>query len=123
MRTPFRIRFNATDEFTKELGDRAPNIEPIVRATMLFRPSAITPNVQLVYVLATYIREVGNDLIEHVELERFCGEQWPEGMGGKGTTAEEYAQNNLKIIRTFCEPLNIEVRAGTYEPIIHDLRP
>jgi hypothetical protein len=114
-----KVSFHNLDEFLAELEAAPPNVEPILRHTGSYHGSSITPGLQKVFILATYLRLAGG-VLQLVELQRYLGQQW-QTMGDtaanqKTTHTLESCQRQLDDAAT---RLHLTVRPGTYElPIL-----
>lgn len=73
-----QIRFTDPCEFLRELRERGPDVEPVVRVTKLLRAYDQLPLARL-FVVASYLRaaEHRGDTVLLVVLERFVGDVWP----------------------------------------------
>lgn len=110
-----KVKFSAVDEFLEELvRDNGGNWinRGIVRATAQHVPSKMTPNIRLVYMVATYRR--GDEI---VELRRRCGDYWV----GMETEDNEVTMKKYEVmkkeIEEVCDHHELDNRAGMYESV------
>ncbi len=110
------IRFNIVKEFLEELkkeaqagGEYGDVRDGIVRVTVSYVPSRVTPNVSHVTILASFVTTRGH----LVKLSHPVGELWGVGKGDEETRAR--ASETLKALEDGIIALGLQVRAGTFE--------
>jgi hypothetical protein len=100
-------KFTNVEEFKEELGVDKPH-RNIVRLTNVYSKKPGDPITQ-VRVRCTYIVK------DHLVLfEKFCGSMWPAD-NEESKETEAFAQEVQEKIKTRCEELGYEVRAGFIE--------
>jgi len=105
-----KVKFTEPEEFCEELERDKQDIDRgIVRCTIRYEPTKISPSIRHVIAIASY--PVKGQI---VKLERHCGEIWglrPE----EDQKAVDRAREHLKRVEETCRRLNLEVRAGSLE--------
>ena len=71
-----RIAFSDPDEFLRELQERGPNVEPVLRATLQWSLDETGAPYHHLSIVATYLRRVAADLVVVAELRRYIGPVW-----------------------------------------------
>lgn len=106
------VKFNSVDEFCEELKKDAKLIDRgIVRVTQLYKSSRVSPNIQMLSVLATY--SVNGQL---VRLECPCGDLW--NIQGEDSKRYAVAGEHIKQITDLVGTLEgLQVRNGTLDEI------
>lgn len=113
------VRFNSVEEFCDELRKEKGNIQRrIVRVTNLYIPTRLTPNIQYVSVLSTFIAGPFLDAAPRagetiVRLEHHCGDIWSRG--GTDVEALKKAEEVTKTIEKVCQELGLDVRSGVID--------
>jgi hypothetical protein len=109
------VRFNQPSEFVAELQARGPNLEPLVRLTLVGRRGQLrdgTPlPVQELSVHASYLRRTGK-VVQLVTLETFVGEWW--GITEQNARTQERVDQVLELVRGAAVAASLEVAAGRY---------
>jgi hypothetical protein len=106
------VRFNDPEEYLAELGHDCERIDRgIVRLTQSVNPIA-QPPIRHLSVVAT--ARVGDTV---VRLECFCGELWGKEFPQDAETVAS-AKAVMKRIEEACQALELEVRAGIFEPCV-----
>jgi hypothetical protein len=109
------VRFNQPSEFVAELQARGPNLEPLVRLTLVGRRGQLrdgTPlPVQELSVHASYLRRTA-EVVQLVTLETFVGDWW--GIPDQDARTQERADQVLDLVRAAAEAAGLEVAAGRY---------
>lgn len=106
------VKFNNVDEFIQEL-ELSPPDHGIVRATYIFTPSSISPNIRHVQVVATCFITREGDAEQIVRLEKYAGDLW--GMGDVDERVMEKAEEAKSSLESKCRHLNLDVRGGMLE--------
>ena len=100
-----KVAFNSAEEFLIELEKEGPE-NNIVRTSFMQKPSSISPNIKLLFVVSTFVAD--GQLIEYME---FCGDLW--GMSEeKDSEIVEKGKERLVKIETRCQELGYEIRSG-----------
>lgn len=105
-----KVLFNRVNEFCMELKKDSPKIDrSIVRATVRYKISTISPNIQHVFAMATYSVEG-----QVVELDHYCGDIW-----GINDTADQkvldIAKAHLLKVEDTVKTFGCEIRSGHLE--------
>lgn len=104
------VRFNDPKEYIAELGRDHEHIDRgIVRLTQCVSQTA-QPPIRHLLVVAT--ARVGDTV---VRFERFCGELWGKEFH-QDTGIMKKAEAVMQHIEEACHALELEVRAGIFEP-------
>jgi hypothetical protein len=109
------VRFNQPAEFVAELQARGPNLEPLVRLTLVGRRGQLrdgTPlPIQELLVQASYLRRTG-EILQLVTLETFVGEWW--GIPEQDAQTKERADQVMELVRDAVVATGLEVATGRY---------
>jgi len=102
------VKFNQPEEYLDEMS-KDPPPDKIVRSTVIYRGSRLTPNIKHVSVLATYLSKRNQIIL----LEHYCGDVWV-GQDVNQKTQQKINEVQDKIDRC-AQELGLEVRDGTLE--------
>jgi hypothetical protein len=114
-----RLLFGSHDEFVRELRERGPNLEPVVRVT--FRRTADASGGPLTHLtlLASYLRLVddGNHsvpVVVVVQLAEYLGSLWIDHTDEASRRCRERAEHLRTAVVRVAEELGLGVGAGAY---------
>ncbi len=105
-----KVLFNQPKEFCEELEKDAPQIDRgIVRTTLRYQVSKMSPNVHHVFALATY--SISGQV---VEMEKYCGDLWSLDQQ-QDDKVRTKAADSLKAVEETAKRCNCEIRSGRLE--------
>ena len=112
------VRYTRVDEFIAELRRRPPNVDGLVRCTLVVRPTELAP-IALLIAEAGYLR-VGRTehgpVVIPIVLRAPCGELWPEEFEQRQNRAvRDRADAILDQVRAAAAALGPEVAGGRIE--------
>jgi hypothetical protein len=114
-----RLLFSSHEEFIRELRDRGPNLEPVVRVT--FRKSTDVSGAPLTHLtlLATYLRRVGDDpgypaVVAVVQLAEYLGSVWIDPTDQESRRCQQRAEELRATMVRAAQELGLTVGAGAY---------
>jgi len=114
--TMYLVKINQVDEFIEEIRKECQpeqmlsNIEGnIIRLTMLYTQSKLSPNIHLVEVISNFVVRDSA-----VQLSRFCGDIWNINNENDQKTMDK-ANECTEQIEAVAKELGLEVRSGTIE--------
>lgn len=111
------VRFTEDSEFVAELARDVEAVDRrIVRVSLRFTPSRVSPAVRHVEVVAGYEVDGGHV----VRMERFVGDYWGEAFGRDALDAAAAMQQRIVSAAT---DLGLEVRPGVFDPVSAGRRP
>jgi len=103
------VRFNDEGEFEEELRQAGPPEDLVLRLTKQWTRTSVSPAIQRVTVIATYVRDG-----KIIKLERYCGDDW--GHHDSTTKATHSKADGIMFDLTkTAQDLGLKVRAGIYE--------
>ncbi len=113
------VRFNNVDEYLEELEKEAAQghiPRGIVRATSMYSPSKLSPNIHNLSVVSTFLSSPPhgrNADVYMVRLDKRCGQLWDLESQDQAVV-EQAEQVHLKISQK-CAALNLDLRSGLIE--------
>jgi len=115
-----KVQISDLQEFQEELKAERPHIDrSLIRATKLFIPTKLSPNIRLVHVVAgAWIWapvDVGLSIPPEylAELRVFCGQHWcPEFPASQETL--DRADTIIKALDVWAQEYHLQVRPGMF---------
>lgn len=105
-----KVKFNQPSEFCYEMEKDASNIDRgIVRTTLSYQVSSMSPNIHHVFAVATY-----SILDQIIEMEKFAGDIWRVNQEQDDKVLNQ-AGEYLKKIEDKAKLLKLELRSGRLE--------
>ena len=102
------VKFNSVEEFLEEL-KKSPPSDNIVRHTTSYLNSTISPNINHVSVLASYLNKQG----QIVRLVYYCGDVW--GIGTEDDKTYAVVNVHHARIEAACKDHGLEDRSGSLQ--------
>lgn len=122
-----KVTFTSTTEFVEELMrtmdlsglGSGTFVDATLRFTNSYIPSSLSPNIKHVVVVATVVRP--GDVIQIIELRRFCGELWGIDSRSDDSTRDNIAKIHTQLKKA-AETLGLRTAAGVYESVPNEPR-
>jgi hypothetical protein len=105
------VRFNDPDEFISELAKGPATLDSILRVTVQYKATQMTPAIQHISVIAGALRKY-DGVLQLIELTRYCGDYWGREFERR---ALDKADEVMKQLERRAPVFGLTIRAGAYE--------